>query len=290
LSVYDWVRKEYPSRPAVPAASEPVRHPFHHQTAVKALQLFSRLPATERAVTKERLQASLVSTRQWLTHLEQTRYQIVCLGELHEEATRNFLSEEIFARGRMDVLLLEATPAELKRLRRLVAAGRDYYPLLGADILNALRAVKAGNPDIRVVGIEATEQQAEKQSGNSNARDQAIAQNFWDAFQPGLRHIILFGALHCANESNWLYHGLFNRAPPALQKEMLNVKVLGQHQDGPVEALVYFMDEIGIEKRDVVIPDTRSLPAPIYAWFPLLTRQTLEKYQALIVFRRHSSP
>jgi hypothetical protein len=100
-----------------------------------------------------------------------------------------------------------------------------------------------------------------------------------------MRHIILFGALHCANESNWLFHNMCEQASPTLKDKMRNVWVLGEHQNGPVEAFVYFMDEIGVEKRHFVIPDTRSLPDHIYEWFPLLNRQTLERYRSLVVFR-----
>jgi hypothetical protein len=47
----------------------------------------------------------------------------------------------------------------------------------------------------------------------------------------------------------------------------------------------YFMEEIGVQKKDFVIPDTRSLPGHIYEWFPSLHRQTLGKFRSLIVFR-----
>ena len=66
---------------------------------------------------------------------------------------------------------------------------------------------------------------------------------------------------------------------------MLNAQVLEEHQNGPVEAFVYFLDEIGIERTDFVIPNTSTLPARIYEWFQLLNRQILEKYRTLIVFR-----
>jgi hypothetical protein len=66
---------------------------------------------------------------------------------------------------------------------------------------------------------------------------------------------------------------------------MLNVQVLGEHQNGPLEAFVYFLDEIGIEKRNFVIPDTSALHPHIYELFQLLKRQILEKYCSLIVFR-----
>ena len=65
---------------------------------------------------------------------------------------------------------------------------------------------------------------------------------------------------------------------------MLNVKVLGEHQNGPLEAFVYFLDEIGIGKKSFVIPDTSALHPYIYELFELLKQQTLEKYCSLIVF------
>jgi hypothetical protein len=151
--------------------------------------------------------------------------------------------------------------------------------------MNIFRTARAMTPDIKIYGIEETDKQAENHSSHSNSRDQSIAQNFWVTFEPGLRHIILFGALHCSNESNWLFHNLCNQASLALKDEMLNVRVLGEHQDGPVEAFVYFMEEIGVQKKDFVIPDTRSLPGHIYEWFPSLHRQTLGKFRSLIVFR-----
>jgi hypothetical protein len=285
LSVYDWVLEAYPQRPAEPMTTERIQHQFHHQRALEALQIFRQLPKPEKTSIKEDLESNLISMKQWLTYLRQSDYQILCLGELHKEATRRFLSQEFFPDLSLDVLLLEATPSELKRLIERMEAGWDYFPLLDADALNILRAVRGRNPESKIYGIEETDQQAMNDHGSSNPRDQTIARNFWDKFEPGSRHIILFGALHCANESNWLFHNLCNQATPALKDEMLNVRILGEHQNGPVEAFVYFMDEIGVEKRHFVIPDTRSLPGCIYEWFPLLDSQILGKYRSLIVFR-----
>ena len=285
LSVYDWIVEEYPRRPTKPPSSERIHQPFYHEEAVKVLQQFSRLPNSEKAAIRENLEYSLISMEQWLTHLAQSDYQIICIGELHEESTRNFLAEEFFAKFSTDVLLLEVTPKDLKRLTKRMDAGRDYFPLLDADIMNILRTVKDRNPAIKIWGIEETDEQQKDKRGYSNSRDQSIAHNFWDRFQPGRRHIILFGALHCTNESNWLFNHLSNHAPLSLKEQMLNVQVLGEHQNGPLEAFVYFLDEIGIEKRNFVIPDTSALHPHIYELFQLLKLQTLEKYCSLIVFR-----
>ena len=285
LSAYDWIVAEYPRRPTKQPSLERIQHPFYHEEVAKALQRFSQLPKPEKAAIKENLDSNLISMEQWLTHLGQSDYQIMCMGELHEESTRNFLAEEFFAKFSIDVLLLEATPKKLKRLIKRLDAGRNYFPLLDADIIKILRTVKDRNPAIKIWGIEETDEQQKRQHGHSNSRDQSIAHNFWGRFQPGRLHIILFGALHCTNEPNWLFKQLCNQASLPLKERMLNVRVVGEHQNGPLEAFVYFLDEIGIEKKHFVIPNTNSLHPRIYELFQLLNRQTLEKYRSLIVFR-----
>ena len=285
ISVYDWILEEYPRRPTELLKHELIEYHHHHSEASKAIRLFSLLPEHEKAAIRENLESSLISMEQWLTHLIQSDHQIICIGELHEESTRNFLAEEFFAKFSTGVLLLEATPNNLKRITKRMEAGRDYFPLLDADIMNILRTVRDKNPTIKIWGIEETDEQQKDRLGHSKSRDQYIAHNFWDRFQPGQRHIILFGALHCTNEPNWLFKNLSNDASLSLKEQMLNVQVLGEHQNGPLEGFVYFLDEIGIEKKTFVIPDTRTLHPYIYEVFQLLKQQTLDKYYSLIVFR-----
>ncbi|BBO68720.1 hypothetical protein DSCA_26500 [Desulfosarcina alkanivorans] len=286
MIVYDWIKEEYPRPPTRSPSTERVRHPFHHLQAVDAVQRFSSLPRPERDAIKENLESSLIPMQQWLTDIDQSDYQIMCIGEYHEESTRQFLAEEFFATVSADVLLMEATPKELQKLLKRMNAGRPYFPLLDADIMNVFRTVRAINPDIKICGIEETDSQQKQQRGISGSREKSLARNFWDAFQPGMRHIILLGALHCRNEPNWLFDNLCAQAPYPLTERMLNAQVLGEHQDGALEAFVFFLDEIGVERQHFVIPDTSNLHPRIYVLFQLLSRQTLEKYRALIVFRK----
>jgi hypothetical protein len=285
LSVYDWIAAEYPRRPTAPMTSKRIHHPFNHLTAVSALERFDHLPEPEKTALKEGLESRLIPVGRWTALFDTSNVEIVCMGELHKEATRRFLAEAFFANVPVDVLLLEATPGEMKGLIRRMEAGREYFPLLDADIMNILRAGKTKNPDIRIEGIEETDAQAVKPQSSPNARDQSIAENFWSAFHPGRRHIILFGALHCTNETNWLFHNLRSQASPKRKDAMLNIRVLGEHQNGPLEAFVYFLDEIAVDRRNFVISDTCLLPPLIYDWFPLLNQQTLKKYRSLMVFR-----
>ena len=285
LTAYEWIKEEYP-RPAVkPVSIERIQHPFYHERAVDALQRFSRLSKPERNAIKESLESSLISMEKWLTHLDQSDYHVICIGELHEESTRNFLAEEFFAKFSVDVLLLEATPKKLKRLTKRMNSGRTYFPLLGADIMNILRSVRVRNPDIKICGIEEIDEQKKEKHAHSGSRDKSIARNFCKSYQPGMSHIVLFGALHCAKEPHWLFQNLKNQAPLTLKNRMLNAWVLGEHQNGPLEAFLFFLDEIGIEKKKFVIPDTSGLHPRIYELFQLLNRQILEKFCTLIVFR-----
>ena len=95
----------------------------------------------------------------------------------------------------------------------------------------------------------------------------------------------MIGALHCSNDPNWLFTNLFNQASLPLRDHLLNIQVLEEHQNGPVEAFVYFLDEIGVEKKQFVIADTSSLHPRIYELFRMLNSQTLEKYRSLVIFR-----
>jgi hypothetical protein len=60
--------------------------------------------------------------------------------------------------------------------------------------------------------------------------------------------------MNSKNEPNWLFKNLCNQASLHLKERMLNVRVLGEHQNGPVEAFGYFLDEIGIEKKTLCHP------------------------------------
>jgi hypothetical protein len=285
LSVYDWISAEYPKRPAPLPAAERVSHPFYHQAAVMALQRFSQLSEADKAAVRTHLTAGLTPMAQWAKRFDQTTDQIVCIGEHHEEATRRFLATAFFPAIGTDVLLLEATPDQMRGFVSRMTAGRDYYPLLGADILNVLRSATKRNPETEIRGIEETPAQQKTSPGRPNSRDRAIADNFWKHYRPGARHMVLFGALHCTNEPNWLFSNLRGQASPLLRRRMVNLLVVGEHQSGPVEAFVYFLDEIGVPRHSFVIPHTGALTPRINRWFDALRRQILEKYAVVVVFR-----
>ena len=286
LVAADWVYERYadPDKPRWGEA--PALRNTYRNVAVSALEAFSRLPEAEQRAVRENLEANLLPSGQWLADLARSPYELVCIGEDHEEETRAFLAEEFFPRLPVDVLLLEATPDEIERIEAGVADGHDYVALLDADIATVIRAARGRNPALAVAGIEETEGQrfARESDTEPGLRDDSIAVNFWGRYRPAQRHAILYGALHCTTAENWLYRRIQTMAPAALEHKMLNVRVVGEHQDGPLEAFVYFLDELGVDRSSFAIPDTGALHPLVYQWFASV-RRLWGPYRALLVFR-----
>ena len=282
---YGWFKQEYPNPPRQTQNTSRVQHPFYHHQAENALRSFLSLSNNKKKAIRENLESNLLPIDDWLKQLNESDFQVLCLGELHEESTRNFLAKRFFPIVKPEVLLLEATPKELKHFRKKLAAGRTYFPLLGADILSILRAATAVNPKIRIYGIEETKKQNKEEMPVCGTRDSNISNNFWKIFQPGKRHVILFGALHCANESCWLFENLREMASPSLKSKMTNMWVLEEHQYGPLEAFIYFLDRIGIARKSFVIPETQNIHPAVLELLPFLDHRIIKIYQTLIAFR-----
>lgn len=277
---YVWVRAQYPMAPPVEHLNTArVQHPFYHARALAALAAFRTLPRAERKRIRVDLSRDLMPLTDWLARLRRADYGVLCFGEDHSEQTRRFLATEVFNRLPADELVLETTPHRLARIEERLHDGWPYYPLHGADILAVLRASRRLDPAVRIAGIDETG----AEEADDALRDVSMSENFWRIYRPGRRYLLLFGAFHCSSEAGWLYPYLQRAAPARLR--MMNARVLGEHQDGPLEALVYFLDELGLTHGDFVITATDRLDWHVRVWFPELEQYTLSVFHCLVVFR-----
>lgn len=282
-----WYRDRYPESPD-DIVLEPPRIRAAQHTAEAALEGLRTLPPVEQQRLLNRLERAVTRPRPWVEALARTEYRILCLGEHHEPSTRQFLAETFFSRYSVDVLLVEATPAELARIDQWLADGREYVPLLNADIGDLLQTVRRRNPDAAVRGIEETPAQVRSRKDREGSRDRTLARNFWQSWQPGQRNVILYGALHCADESTWLYRHLREQMPAREDVAMRNIRVVGAHQHAPTLAFVTFLRELDIEDGDFVVPETDAIPSEVRRWFGVLDQHILQRYDSVIVFR-HSA-
>jgi hypothetical protein len=281
-----WIEENYVPRPALTPPSGPFHNAGYRHTAENALRQFSNLSITERSALRENLEENIVSVSLWLDRLRESQVRVLCLGEDHEDATRRFLARRFFSEVDIDVLLLEVTPHQLGRITQELRWGRERVSLLGANIAEVIRAARNRNFDVELIGIEETKAQriARQNYDPRGGRDESIQNNFWRNFRYGPSYAILYGALHCMNRDRWLYGSTRRLAPRRVADEMVNVRVMEEHQDGPVEALTYFLEKIGVYRDDFVVVDSKALDPVFFEWFELLG-VLFEDFTVLIVFR-----
>ncbi len=251
-----------------------------------ATRQFFRLPPDRQETIRGNLRQQLLSVHDWLQRLAAQQPQIICFGEEHEQSTRKFLAEQIFSGLRVDTLLLESTSSDLIAIHEAISRQQSFVPLERANISNIIFATQNKNPEIVIAGIEETHSQRAQRLQNSNAsfRDDVLLKNFWSRYRPGQRHALLFGAFHCSDHSNWLFAQLRRHSPTTLQDSLLNVRVLGEFQNESLQAMMYFLNQIGMPQTDFVILDMSKLDSEFKTWFELLIR-TFRDYTTLLAFK-----
>jgi hypothetical protein len=286
IVAYLWYLDEFHVPEAPPISHERVQHPNHNPVAVRALERFDALPEPEREAIRAGLRAAMVPVAAWLDGLDSAGFGLLCIGEDHDAHTRRFLAGRVFPVLRLDALHLETTPAGLADVERRLGQGRDYAPLLGADIAGILRAARTANPALSVTAIEETEpQRRDRARRRGGSREESLIANLAAAYVMGRRNAVLMGALHCTDDAGWLYERIRHRLPPGAAERAVNLRIVGEHQDGPLEAFIYFLDEADVTPGDFALADLDALPPVIRRWFPLLWHGTFARYRTVLVFR-----
>ena len=270
-----------------PPPRERIQFPDHHPWAERALARVAALPPGERAELTAVIERAIQPFPEWLAELNRKPVAVLCVGENHEPYLRRFLADRVFATLKADVLLLETTPREAGRIRARLENGDEQVMLLDADIARLLRNSLEVNPGLVIDGIEERpEQRSARIDAATGSREGSIEANFRARYQPGRRHVVLYGAFHCSHQGRWLFRRLLDRPPPDAPAETLvNLRVAWEHVEAPFEAFVYFLDEIGVAPGDFVIADPTTLPAEIGDWFPFLSANELGAFGAVAVFR-----
>jgi hypothetical protein len=286
----EWARMNFVPSPTpieVPADAF-VQHPGYEAVTSKAIEAFDAMPASRQQELLGNLRDNLAALDVALARLDQSRLTILCIGESHLDSTRRFVAGILLPRLTIDVLLLEASSDTIPGIMTKVKEGQDQVPLLGADIAAVIRSARETNPAVIIAGIDESEsQKAQRVHRKQGSRDLSIAGNLRSQIRSGKRHLVLFGALHCADQPNWMYRRIRLGEHRVRREEITNINVIGEHQDGTVEAFLAFIHSIGAGRRNFLIADTGSLDRLIFTWFPGLTRSFL-RFDAVIVFQEHA--
>ena len=278
------------TRPTIagwPPPEERIQFPEHHPWAERAVARVAGLSPKERTELVATIRQSIQPFPEWLAALNRRPVAILCIGENHEPYLRRFLADRLFPYLAADVLLLEATPGEVRRIRTRTGAGDQEVMMLDADIARLLRSALRANPELVIDGIEERpEQRSARIQRGAGSRESSIEANFRSRYRPGRRHVVLYGAFHCSHRGSWLFRRLREQPPPdARAGAVLNVRVAWEHVEAPFEAFVHFLDEVGLAPGDFVVTDPATLPAEISEWFPFLSANELGVFDAVAVFR-----
>ncbi len=283
IQVYEWYKEATYVRVVEPVNRDRIQYPVYQQFAQDALRNYAALEKREQQYLKDELRRVLKPVDPWIDTLNQSDTDIICLGEAHNEHTRQFLANNFLSGLAMDMLAVETTPGGLQEINKYMKDGEIYVPMLGADMGQVLKAAHARNPAVVIQPIEETMQQyAGRRAQKTGSREGSIFTNFKRGYVPGKRSVILIGALHCNYKPNVLYQLLRQDLP---ETKLHNILVQGAHQDGLIETFVYFLDELEIAPGNFVITNTQDLPHWIqenFVWFWALT---LTHYQSIVVYK-----
>lgn len=286
----EWARLNFvpTPRPVEKPADAFIQHAGYEGLATWAISAFDAMPPSRRASFLDNLRTNLGDVDTELRRLNASRLSILCIGERHLESTRSFIARAILPALMFEVLLLELPADRMDAILARIDAGEARVPLLGADIAAVVRSARAVNPAVVVAGIDESEsQQAQRFHREQGSRDVSIAGNLRSQLRRGRRHAVLFGALHCADQPNWMYRRIQLGEHRVGREEIRNVNVIGEHQDGTVEAFLAFIDAVGVPRRTFMIADVGALDRLIFTWFPGLTR-SFQRFDSVIVFREHA--
>jgi len=285
----EWAQRNFvPSpKPIQPPADAFIQHSGYESLASQAIDAFAALPASRRRELLANLHDNLGNLHSGLTRLAATPLTILCIGERHAQTTRAFVAAQLIPALSVDVLLLEAPDDEMTAILEALDTGLPQVMLLGEDIAAIIRSARRANPEVVVAGIDESDaQKSQRLHRGEGSRDRAITSNLRSHLRKSKRHAVLFGALHCADQPNWLYRRLLLGEHRVPREKIRNINVIGEHQEGTIEAFLEFAHVIGVPRRNFMLADTHALDPLVYSWFPGLTRSFL-RFDSIIVFQEH---
>ncbi len=294
LQAFNWYGNMAERYVLAPLSTERVQFPLHHPWGVGGVNRFNAEDDAGKAAIMDLLDRSISDMESWLGRVYADNYGLICLGENHDTHLRNLIAAQILPRLPADILMIEATRTQSAYFMRHLGT-RSPLILLGHDMTAILQAAREANPAVRVLGIEETKRQFDnRRGGDGNSRELSIERNLKAVYKPGQRHLLLYGAFHCSHNSKLYSHLLAD--PPSgdtsgNKNAMMNIRITREHIEAPIEAFVYFLDEIGFTASrpeyagDIVITDTAALVKRFREWFPFFTSNELDHFGALVIMR-----
>lgn len=186
---------------------------------IKILLLFITVSASAgefeiktKEVLKKELQARTLTLDEWVGKTNNEHFDLLCLGESHENFFRDFYGKKVFSKLKVNTLALEAVEKPVVMIyENYVERIEGPNLITGVDINPVIYEALALNPKLKLLGVERTRAEAGlitkaqlEQFGPNKSdviidRETFIASHLDELLEAGESRIaVLYGSKHCA--------------------------------------------------------------------------------------------
>jgi hypothetical protein len=280
---FGWAVEHYRARPGPAQVAGDPRLSFRPAAhlARSAVRDFRALTIDQQRVLRDDLSAATSTLDVWAReHVNAT--SVLCLGERHEDAIRAFIGREVLSRIDYQVLMLETSQAQLQAMLARFDDGQSVT-LLDASLNGILNAARTHRPAVKIIAIDEYQASRHSSARTLSNRESSLVARIRAEWRPGRRHAILFGALHCRAQSGWMMHRLAQQDARIRRAGIKGAVVLARYREASAQVLMYLLEEIGLGREIVVIPQISLFPKLIQQWLPI-TADALAGYDSAIMF------
>lgn len=208
------------------------------------------------------VKAASMPVGDWVNLLNQKSYDLLCLGETHEDFFREFYGP-VIKDLQFQKLAIETTQDEWIKLQESWKATKQAQ-LLNASFAPIMASLEAKLPRVAVVPVEATLQQDQIETkymietGKSHlSRDGFIAHNIQQNMVVGEKTVALYGRHHCSRNNIGLGSVSFANFL-SRQKTVLSVMLMKRRSTEKQNPLSIYLDA-GVEgaKPVLVVESTK---------------------------------
>lgn len=243
------------------------------------------------------LKKHVVPAEDWVRHLNQEGFDLLCLGETHAARFRELYADLVLMKIESSTLALEATNEEVSE-KKLIFEREGLFPLLGADASALINAFLPRTPQLRIVGIEQTSAEEHistlekiKYGTTRSTRDGFIAQHIDQLWTEGETRVVsIYGALHCSYESAGLgfkapFMRILKTARP--NKKLVSVLLIPPEQNTNV--LRVYMDSFRLAAKDTALVNPSKIHPAAYNYRTDL-RNLFQSYDVILLPKARYTP
>ncbi len=216
----------------------------------------------------------------WVSQLNSQGYELLCLGETHNDYYRELYSTKVFSLLQADVLAVESNQEKASLMMdKYHSDSTSELKVTGAPYRIVLNSFLSTNPEGEVMGVEPSDQQTseatlaqmqgvEEAAFTRPSRDSFIATNIAPNLEiSDLRTVALYGSSHCTYFENGLGFDTpfmrFLMTEYGDQNRILNLHILEPEEE---HLLKIYLKGFGLleDGTDQVLVNTRSIDPAVY--------------------------